>query len=73
MNLVDAHIHLPTYGRQTEVVEAAEATGTLLVSCTVNSAEAAANHSLFYAGSAPRAVRALVGLIADRASEGAGR
>ena len=36
-------------------------------------AEAAANHSLFYAGSAPRSVRALVGLIADRASEGAGR
>lgn len=36
-------------------------------------AAAAANHSLFYAGRAPRSVRELVGLIADRASEGLGR
>jgi TatD DNase family protein len=67
MNLVDAHIHLPTYGRQTEVVEAAEATGTLLVSCTVNSAEAAAN--LRIREQHPSTVRCFLGVHPSDVSE----
>jgi TatD DNase family protein len=43
MKLVDAHIHLPAYEGQAGVVEAARATGTTLVSCTVNPGEALAN------------------------------
>ncbi len=40
---VDVHIHLPTYPDPEEVVRGARSTGTLLVSCTVNLAEAPAN------------------------------
>jgi TatD DNase family protein len=67
MNLVDAHIHLPTYGGHTEVVEAAETTGTLLVSCTVNSAEAAAN--LRIREQHPNMVRCFLGVHPSDVSE----
>ncbi len=46
LDLVDVHIHLPDYPNPGEVVRAARSTGTLLVSCTVKPAEAAANLAL---------------------------
>lgn len=43
MRLVDAHVHLPSYGDPRAVVAGASAVGSFLLSCTVNHSEAALN------------------------------
>jgi TatD DNase family protein len=67
MNLVDAHIHLPAYGAAAGVLEAAKATGTTLVSCTVSPAEAHAN--LQFREQNPDTVRCFLGVHPSDVSE----
>lgn len=60
MDLVDVHVHLPTYPDPRQVIEAARATQTTLVSCTVNLGQAKAN--LLLKGASPGAVRCFLGV-----------
>jgi TatD DNase family protein len=46
LRLVDAHVHLPSYGDPRPVLAGAAASGTFLLSCTVNPSEAMSNLEL---------------------------
>ncbi|MDA4136205.1 MAG: TatD family hydrolase [Thaumarchaeota archaeon] len=67
MNLVDAHVHLASYGSHAEVIGAAKATRTTLLSCTVNAAEATVNLGL--RDENPGTVRCFLGVHPSDVSE----
>jgi TatD DNase family protein len=60
LDFVDVHVHLPTYPDPLQVVGAARATRTTLVSCTVNPGEAEVNLRL--KRSNPGSVRCFLGV-----------
>ncbi len=60
MDLVDAHVHLPSYPEPRRVIEAARETRTTLVSCTVAPNEAEVN--LRFRELFPGAVRCFLGV-----------